>query len=61
MKTKLQILTKNNSDSLSELFHSFEKKFPEEKGCIALLRDFIYNPNTTIPELDVLKALNKMK
>lgn len=61
MKTKLQILTKNNSDSLSELFHSFEKKFPKEKGCIAILRDYIYNPNTTIQKADVLKSLNKIK
>lgn len=61
MKTKLQILTENNSDSLSVLFHSFEKKFPEEKGCIALLREFIYNTNASISTEKVLEALIRIQ
>lgn len=61
MISKLQSLTENNSDSLAELFHSFEKKFPEEKGCITLLRDQIFNPNTTTKESEVLESLNKIK
>lgn len=55
------MLTENNSDSLSILFHSFEKKFPEEKGCIALLREFIYNTNASISIEKVLEALSRIQ
>lgn len=61
VKNQLQILTENNSDSLSALFHSFEKKFPEEKGCIALLREFIYNSNASISTEKVLEALSRIQ
>ena len=43
LKTNLQALTNCKSESLSILFRNFEEKFPQEKGCIALLRDKIFN------------------
>lgn len=61
MKTKLQMLTKNNSNSLCILFHSFEKNFPEEKGCIAMLREFIFNPEPSISKEKVLEALSRIQ
>ncbi len=61
MRKRLQFLTDNNSDNLAELFHSFEKKFPNEKGCIYLLRDYIFTPNTSIQKEEVLVSLNKIQ
>lgn len=62
LKAKLQELTHNNSDSLSELFHSFEHQFPNEKNLIILLRAYIFSEaEDCASEEQILTTLNKLK
>ena len=60
LKTKLQALTNCKSESVSILFRNFEEKFPQEKGCIALLRDKIFNENSSITDEQLVEKLNKL-
>lgn len=59
-KQKLQIITKNNSDSLSVLFHSFENQFPEEKALIVLLRKKIFL-DSSISDTLVIEKLEQLQ
>lgn len=43
IKSLLQKITKNNSDSLYELSKTFREKFPEENGLSDLLKDLIFS------------------
>lgn len=62
LKVRLQELTHNSSNSLSELFHSFEQLFPNEKKLIILLRAYIFSEaEDCASEEQILTALNKIK
>ena len=46
MKNLLKKLLNSNSDSLMELEHLFQKKYPEETGIQNLLRSYIYSESS---------------
>lgn len=60
LKNKLQLLTGNNSDSLSVLLRAFEEKFPKEKGCITLLRSRIFNDTPSISDTKLIEKLENI-
>lgn len=62
LKARLQEITHNSSDSLSELFHSFENQFSSEKNLIILLRAYIFSEaEDCASEEQILAALDKIK
>lgn len=56
LKQLLQQLTRNNSESLSELYYSFVNTFPNETGVAKLLYIQIFSENSvTNPDLLITK------